>query len=465
MNWPNLKTYWLAVAGLLVIELASWLAYSSPQLETVVTLAILGAAVAVAWKRPTWLVYATMAELVVGGKGYLFFIHLGSFTVTLRMILFTVTFLTTLPSILRSWSEVRRSVLPTSLLALAGWLVLSVATGVFRHNAPSVVYTDANAFLYLGVLPAWWLILRRDQQWQPRVLTLLLAGATVIGLESWLMVLLFGQNITSIHQVYSWIRNTGVGEITYINSNLYRVFFQSQIYTLLVFCLLLFAWVRQQFPKWLVWPMAAASLGLYISLSRSFWLGLAGSLVLLISWLMFQRQWLAMRRLLIILPLGFFAWAMMIWALSFPAWHLDSGRASSVLTRLNNGGASAAATARINQIKPLVAAIGHHPVWGSGFGTTVTYYSTDPTVHGWRSTTAFELGYLDLWLKIGLVGIALYAWWVWQIGRRVVKSRWGWPLMAAGLALLVTNLTSPYLNHPLGLGWLMLISLFAADHE
>jgi O-antigen ligase len=153
---------------------------------------------------------------------------------------------------------------------------------------------------------------------------------------------------------------------------------------------------------------------------------------------------------------------MMIWAISFPAFTLH-GQANAVVSRFNGAGSADAATARRNQIKPLFTAVADHPILGSGFGKTVTYFSTDPTIQGYRTTTAFELGYLDLWLKLGLVGVIIYVWWIIGLWKKIAKTMWSIPFIIAGVALVVIHLTSPYLNHPLGLGWLMLTSLFAYD--
>lgn len=114
------------------------------------------------------------------------------------------------------------------------------------------------------------------------------------------------------------------------------------------------------------------------------------------------------------------------------------------------------------------------PASGSGFGATVTYFSADPRLvrataggSGLTTTYSFEWGYLDLWLKFGLIGLvgflgfmvvglwpALLGWWRGQA--------WYGALGLAAVCLLIINITTPYLNHPLGLGALMLIIAMGA---
>jgi len=107
--------------------------------------------------------------------------------------------------------------------------------------------------------------------------------------------------------------------------------------------------------------------------------------------------------------------------------------------------------------------ISTHPIIGQGFGTEVKFFSTDPRINGWRQTTAFELGYLDLWLDLGLVGLGLVGWWLIVLVKKLWSTKWSWWWIPSIAGLLVINLTTPYLNHPLGLGWLMLATLYAYD--
>lgn len=462
IDFPTFRRYVTVVMGLVIFELLSWFAYRSSSVEQTVSAFVIIGLVIVSWRRPRWLVYASIAELMVGGKGYLLFLTVGDTRISLRLFMFFVLFASSVSRIIRHWQDERRTVLNRPFTILIGWLTLGVLIGFARGHGPSAVFLDANGFLYLGLLPVWWIELRGAPRWRSNVLAILLASATVIGLKSWLMVLLFGQAPAFIDQVYAWIRNTGIGEVTQINNNIYRVFFQSQIYSVISLVVILALWVTQRAPRWFTVPLFFAALGTYVSLSRSLWLGTAGALLVFSVWLARRFPWRSLTRLWIILPAAAFAWAMMVWAISWPSFDFR-GRPDVLSSRIRTEGSADAATARRNQIRPLFRGIAIHPVIGSGFGQTVTYFSTDPTVRGDRTTYAFELGYLDLWLKIGLIGLALYGWWIFALWKRSLSSPWGMMYILGGCVLITVHLTSPYLNHPLGLGWLMLTALNA--HE
>jgi O-antigen ligase len=118
------------------------------------------------------------------------------------------------------------------------------------------------------------------------------------------------------------------------------------------------------------------------------------------------------------------------------------------------------------ELSPLGAQIKKAPVFGSGFGTTLTFKSEDPRVTtvnptGMYTTSAFEWGYLDITMKIGIVGLGIYLYLIWKIGTGLWKKRadnYNLGLLLGLIALLVINIFSPYLNHPLGIGYLMILT-------
>ncbi|MEK9158429.1 MAG: hypothetical protein AAB673_00295, partial [Patescibacteria group bacterium] len=92
---------------------------------------------------------------------------------------------------------------------------------------------------------------------------------------------------------------------------------------------------------------------------------------------------------------------------------------------------------------------------------------TSPT--GDYTTYAFEWGWLDLWLKLGVIGLLVYLGLIWEIfkvGFSTISyklqatSYMSFGLLMTLVALVVIHNFTPYLNHPLGLGWLIFTGLF-----
>jgi O-antigen ligase len=350
-------------------------------------------------------------------------------------------------------------VLKRWLLALAVVIALGVVIGWWRgYNLRDVCF-DVNAFLfYLLIL----VIASPRLNWRQfisKLLAVVAAAAVVLGLKSLLTLGLFVHwRISGLETFYKWIRDTGVGEIAPIFGGTYRVFFQSQVYGLLALSLLV-PWLLPRlrpdgrWPRWLLVPVTLALTAVMISLSRSFWLG--GSIAVVaaaaVGW--WRYRWPAR------------TWARIAgvsFAIFFVAYTLP-GRGDAIRERLTTIGGEAAVSSRQEQFKALLPAIKERPLFGSGFGTTLTYQSRDPRQtqsanRGIYTTYAFELAYLDFALKVGLVGLLIYLGLLLTILKQLTREfnplTFG---LAVGLvALMSVHLTTPYLNHPLGIGFVLL---------
>jgi hypothetical protein len=280
-------------------------------------------------------------------------------------------------------------------------------------------------------------------------------------------------NVNLLHTYYRWIRVTGVGEIAYINGNAYRVFFQSQIYglfgLLMLVPLLAARPVAHRRPWWFLLPIILGTTAVLISLSRSFWMG---GIVALAFFLIFGFRQLRMsvKNILTACITGMLVFAasytLMSWALNFPypcPPQKGSHTAEMIGQRFTALSGEAAASSRMNELGPLRNGILKNPFLGSGFGQKLTYKSNDPRqlltpMKGMYTTYAFEWGYLDFILKVGILGLLAY------LGLLVVTLKTLWQQrspLAIGfflgiVSLLVIHFTTPYLNHPLGIGFLLL---------
>jgi O-antigen ligase len=150
------------------------------------------------------------------------------------------------------------------------------------------------------------------------------------------------------------------------------------------------------------------------------------------------------------------------------AWSVYGGRVLEA--------SDAAVSSRMNMLTPLSEAIAKSPVLGSGFGAVITYQSDDPRMHdlyrGGRVTAgAIEWQYLEIWLKLGLFGLAAIVWLWWRIGlffwKTIEKADESDRFLVSGLmmsflAFVAANIFTPYVNHPLG--WIYLALLIIGLH-
>jgi O-antigen ligase len=143
------------------------------------------------------------------------------------------------------------------------------------------------------------------------------------------------------------------------------------------------------------------------------------------------------------------------------------------LTDRADATSDAAASSRYALLPLLWQKISNNPILGEGFGTTVTYNAKDPRLTnasagglGTYTTYAFEWGWLDVWLKIGLLGLLAYLLLFGKIIQAAFKKNtWlSYGLTAGLLLIIIVSFFSPYTNHPLGIGFLLLTAA-AIYHE
>jgi len=182
-----------------------------------------------------------------------------------------------------------------------------------------------------------------------------------------------------------------------------------------------------------------------------------------------------------------------VYVFPWPSRFGSGGGFRSVLSdRVSMTGDDAASRSRWALLDQLNEAAALHPVLGSGLGTTVTYKTSDPrmltmTGDGVYTTYAFEWGYHDLFIKFGAVGSLVILWFLWRVSRAPLLAVWrrreflraprsglateqrqavtALGVLLSLVALLATNVFSPYLNHPLGLGLIMTAAAMVAHGE
>lgn len=422
-------------------------------------------------KRPTIAMGLLMLELLIGSKGYL--LQLGGWPsiISLRIVL-TSAFL--LGWFINFWKHGHFQELLSLFIGRRGYLFLLILIafadfrGVIRGNV--FVLNDANAWvdwaLLFPVLDISWRYrarLRKDLVPILWVAIVWLAGKT-LALEY-----IFSHGFLSINEpLYLWVRRTGVGEVTPVVANAFRIFMQSHVYAVAAWIVACSWWLARpsdsvkhfwKHPAW--WMMVACTTILGISLSRSFWIGVAAGFLFLCFFSFRQREKSTKEILrLFIGPVtakivGLLA---VVVVLSVP---IPPVNYASLAELFGSRAAvsDAAAVSRWNLLPVLWNKIQEHPILGSGFGATVTYASKDPRVlaerpDGMYTTYAFEWGWLDHWIKLGILGIPLMAYLLYSLGFRLWKLdepiwlRIG--CISSLIALAALHVFTPYLNHPLG---------------
>ncbi len=493
MSWieksiESVPRWWIFVAILLVeaLSFCSW-AWTGINIFAFVGIVLL--AIVLSLWRLEWGVLLLLIELFIGSKGHLFDITLFGAPLSIRLALFLVVFAASVVWMIR---DKRIGFLHfryrNELLGLIGVVLLGSLVGSVSGNGLSHVFLDGNGYLYLGLIIPMTQYRWTEAAWH-RVVGVLLVAFFAVVVKTLVMLFIFSQVqvMESVAQVvYRWIRDTGVGEITRLDNGFARVFFQHHIYAMVVFFLTLpllvsgldsgRAFFRKRANWWMLSVLGAGLLIVFLSGSRSMWVGLISGL-LFAATLGLLTKTVTIRRLVatvgVLLFLFVADYGITFGIVNFPLEGTIGVGAGSLLTeRTENLGSEAAAAARWNLLPVLANASLEHPLLGSGLGATVTYQSTDPRAleqagGGKFTTFSFEWGYLDFAYKFGLFGLVVGLWFAWRVGRdgwSVYASRTDrWETLGvftAFAAIAGTHIFTPYLNHPLGLGWMLVTLLW-----
>lgn len=499
-SWPNLASAWVLevrrlpdrhwifwVAGIIALEIVSAATVFLPVQRAAATVIAGCIMLVVAFRRPSIGLAMLLLELAIGSKGALLKIPDGwnvNGGISLRIVLFTTFLVGWFINAFAYWrghrhafrDAIRREVRGRGAwFALAVLIVWGIVRGVWLGN-PSL-FGDANAWGFLVLLVPVIDVSVRDGERLVRQ-----AGHALIAALIWLpiktmgLLYIWSHGIKSLSQpLYLWVRRTGVAEVTLVTGNLFRVFMQSQVYAIAGFLTGIAALVENEKRKTLIWFILVCSgISVLISLSRSFWVGLCVGAMCLLFWTARERKthgkfpiehfpWVAFRTLwtmAVAVTIGIGVIAAIV---AFPYPRVDVGSLKDLFSSRGSV-TDAAAESRWNLLPVLADKIGQAPILGSGFGATVTYQSRDPRIlaqdpDGWYTTYAFEWGLLEHWIKFGILGIPVMLWLLLSVMTRVWKAEGEWWIRAGFVSSLVAlgalHVFTPYLNHPLGFGFLL----------
>lgn len=472
----SFQQLWSVLAGFVLFDAVSFLTFLYPELLLIVTSVVFIGFLIITSRSLTIGALLVIAELIAGVYGYGLFLPIAGNIISLRMGMFIIWFA------LFATELIQNKVLRDDFIQFSKknsfvflpffTLILGVFSGVINTNDLAALFFDANAWVWwLYALPFLYLLKGTSTLFQ-----ILTAGSLWWSLKALVLIYIFGHGFDSLAWwLYHWLRDYRLAELTPIVPFVYRIFSQSMIFILIPLVYMLTIALTKRYAQYHFQAFIYGSIlmsGLIASYSRSFWLGACVGLIVFGVFALYAHKkyqtdfsvLLAVRALILFLIVG---WGMWWWSARIPLPTIDSTQ--PIDNRFSTD--EPAATARLRQLQPLTSAIAVHPIIGSGFGAPVTYFTTDPRIvsqtaglTGRYTTTAFEWGYLDILLDTGLLGIIMLLVTFFYIGKKMFQNWQRYPktLEVFGLyiafgMLLVVNITTPYINHPLGIGFVIAV--------
>jgi len=470
---------------IILAELISYSAFIFHSFNNFAFWAVVILILALAIKKLEYGVWIACAELFIGSKGYLFYFDYKGIVISIRLALWLIIMSVWLAGILYHWArkknlkiEFFNSKFFPYFFIFSIFILLGLINGYLSHNAYDNIFFDFNGWLYLLLIFLFYAAIKNNNGIN-KLLQIFSASIIWLSLKTLILLYFFSHDIYGIlENAYKWARTTGVGEITQIQGGFFRIFFQSHIYILIGLSILIFyllkILVNKQEKKEIIYNFLILILFfsiILISFSRSFWIGLIAGLIIFYIYLFWQKiKWQVIINLTgLILFSSVLGLALIILVAQFPYPHPASGfnTAELITKRAGQIEGEAAVSSRWDLLPVLWLKIKDNLFLGQGFGSTVTYASSDPRVlennpSGSYTTYAFEWGWLDIWLKLGLWGLISYLILIGKLCIRAFSDKNNYLFLSLGLGIIIVSVVSifsPYSNHPLGIGLLIIISL------
>lgn len=475
-----LKKYNLLLI-IIILEALSFFSFNHSILHTSLTLIIAFITIIFTIYRLEYGLIIVFSELLLGVQGHLFMAHIFNTNISLRLLMWGIILIVFVIKLIYQKAKGENNYLDNIksfsfskeylyLLIFVIWGVVSAF--IYKNNFDNIFF-DFNAWLYFLLLfPLLAVYHHQGNKNVGRLLNVLKIIVIWISIKTLILLFIFTHNIGLQSLVYSWLRRTITGEMTATIGGWPRIFIQSQIFPIIAYFFVLWSREIKEKKKFLTYIIPASLLfsTLIISFSRSFWLAFSITILvlLIIIWekssfvkMIKTSSWIAISIVL--------AFSYIIIISNFPISRTKSFNIN-IAERINNAHESAIVS-RWSLWSPLMDNISHYPL-GHGYGSAITYISSDPRVlstnpDGRYTSYAFEWGYLGIWLKIGILGLLAYLYLLFRllITSKRTNNDLMIPIFLSLIFIIIVNFFTPYLNHPLGIGLILLTSCLISKNR
>ncbi len=449
-------------------------------------------------RLPEILIYMFAAECTFGASGRL--LSVGSLSI--RMILFALCFVVTLPLVLKKFKAIIRHPGLIAVLGYAAIMLIALAIGIFRDNLFGFMKNDITQVLTLALLPGILAVMdtaaKRDRLLNTVFYSALVVGVGTIGVY-WVLPFLPEESITYLN---TWINDRSLGGLAELITGTYRVYFRSQMF--LQFAAIYGVWKICHAKGWkkylYIVLVGILTYGMILSMTRGFWVGLAASavLVLILQW----KQWKKLLPaagmialtlvLLVAVTIGLYGKPYVITEFvnrfdpdlvilvgnekpnpKPPATNPDPSAPSAPSKPPASGGQvdvnginQEAAALRAQTLALSKEQIAKYPIFGSGLGANLDAIRDDGKT---------EYMYLDILMKTGIVGFLAFACAFFMPCGQYAWDRWkrrkepqdpdgerNCYLVCGYVGVAVTSYFNPFLLSPMGIMMLFAVTVSIA---
>lgn len=445
-------------------------------------------------KLSLWALSLFALECVLGCSGR--WLNFGSFSI--RMVLFAVCFLFTLPNLFCQLRTLIRSSHIILTLLFGFYLVLAAFMGWQRQNNISFVVADITGFLTLALMPGFLATVCTPKRIH-RLTDVIFWGSLILGIVTTAVHICFAFiPDTQINMLNGWLNNHHMGGFANLQTGMQRIYLRSQIFLQVGLLLgLRKCWCASGWRRWLFFVAEGVILfGCLMSLTRGFWIGFAVSAILLLLLRpQYWKEYLVTVGAVALVIAGLFSLSWLSYGQPVAAREIvsrfnpalisgtilspdftDPSSPDSTDPSLNptdpsssdpsepdsSGTTNADQSAveiRQKTLQQLKTLIRSHPIFGNGLGTNLD---------GVRDDGKTEYMYQDVLMKLGIVGFLLFLLVFFlpslllliQAVQHLIARKailWDSPemhntiLATAFIGVALTSYVNPYLTNPMGI--------------
>ncbi len=479
------------------IEILSFTAFYFPQLNNLIFSFVATLFFIITLYKFDYGIYIIFGELFIGSMGTLFFLNYNNNILSIRIVMWIIVMSLWITKIFINFFKKENNInffksrYYTFFVILFVFILWGIVNGTLRGNSFNNLFFDVNGWFYFSLIfPIYDHLLQKGRDFKETkvyiIIQILIASVAWLSVKTLFLLFIFSHSLHGVMSIfYKWIRDTRIGEITKMSDGFIRIFFQSHIFVLFCFFLGMFFFnymllkgnfslkklgKNKQTKIFLIFIFALVVIMsvIIIGFSRSFWVGFIFGIICYLLYILYlqgvKKMVLNVFLLLIIFLLSY---CLIIFIIKIPlsgnSGHFTIKTVKNRATEIDES----AVSSRWSLLPLLWTKMRQNLITGRGFGSTITYKSSDPrvlqkTVDGTYTTYAFEWGWLDIWFKLGFFGVFIYLFLIIKIFIDFFSSKFLFNdfLVSAfvfGLVIIsIINFFTPFLNHPLGIGYLIL---------
>ena len=425
-------------------------------LNTVLTIFFLSitTALLIAKRKEGW--YFVAFELILGGAGG----FLSAFGLSLRTLLL---FTSALIFIYQKLS--RKQLVPLIkenkiISIIFGLLMLSAGisavVGLLNGHSVNLIFSDIIPYLFLFYyFPLKELLGKAEFIAFAKKLIL----ASIIGNTLFILLTFIGYSsgiLVMFDPYYHWYRDIGLGKITEMGGNFYRLVLNEQ----LLLAPILLYWLYKTIKEKITWQniaiLSALLFVLGINFTRIYHLAIIFGCLFLITKLNWKKTFSVFFLSAFIYIFIFCSTNLIITQGKDAGLNLLLGRAQSVIDPSSEN----SSLSRMMLLPKIWEKIKTNPLIGNGLGDTIAVYS--PIFKKEITTSHYDWGYLEIIGEMGIVGILIWMALIWLLFKQTKNNKLSLSLL---ISILIINFTSPALFHVMGIILIIFLLSFLRKQE